>query len=148
MVKYVFQSMIFFAAALMAFNGQAARIPASIVNHENIAIQAASGKALTQKDVRSIILAAGAQTKPAWQFNEVSDNHMVGSFSTKGNKHMIVVDITYAADRYSIRYKSSVNMNYQNDSGTDKQEAGSIHPNYNRWVSNLIESIKVETFRR
>lgn len=43
--------------------------------------------------------------------------------------------VTYTATTYSITYRDSQNMNYEN---------GRIHPNYNRWVNNLDHDLQAE----
>ena len=52
------------------------------------------------------------------------------------NKHTVAVTVTYDTHSYSIRYASSVNMNYEVDHG---QEV--IHPNYNKWVQQLKQAM-------
>jgi hypothetical protein len=49
--------------------------------------------------------------------------------------HQAVVDITYDAQRFSIQYVSSANLN---------ENAGYIHSNYNSWVQNLQQSIMAQ----
>ncbi len=149
----LFRGLTFFAAFLLGLSAAQARPPVSIVNHDHLPIQTASGKALTPPDVRSILLAAGAQMNPPWQFNDASDNRLIGSYSVRNGKHVIVIDITYAADHYAIRYKDSINMNYQTDynNPSDPMSAKTgpvIHPNYNAWVNKLINTVRVEALRR
>lgn len=43
--------------------------------------------------------------------------------------------VTYTATTYSITYRDSQNMNYEN---------GRIHPNYNRWVNNLDHDLQAD----
>lgn len=50
--------------------------------------------------------------------------------------HVVVVDITYDADSYSIDYVDSKNMRYDGSAGT-------IHRNYNRWVANLERDLSL-----
>lgn len=47
--------------------------------------------------------------------------------------HRADITIAYDADSYSIRYRDSQNMDYNN---------GKIHRNYNRWVANLNYDIQ------
>jgi hypothetical protein len=50
-----------------------------------------------------------------------------------------VVDIVYSAGKYSIKYRDSSNLSYQAGEG-----AGTIHPNYNRRVQNLVDDIRIQ----
>jgi len=47
--------------------------------------------------------------------------------------HKAVVDIDYDTKMYSIKYKDSVNLDY---------DGKTIHKNYNGWVENLDRAIK------
>jgi len=47
--------------------------------------------------------------------------------------HRAVVDIDYDTKVYSIKYKDSVNLDY---------DGKTIHKNYNGWVENLDRAIK------
>jgi len=49
-------------------------------------------------------------------------------------EHTAIVDIPYSAKSYSILYKSSVNLT---------EKSGQIHKNYNGWVQNLDQRIRV-----
>ncbi len=60
--------------------------------------------------------------------------------------HVAVVRITYNQESYTVKYAHSENLNYEHGSnGTE-----TIHPNYNRWVQNLIRYINssLERFDR
>jgi hypothetical protein len=50
-------------------------------------------------------------------------------------KHELVVDIAYTATEYTIRYKSSKNLNYDEKKHT-------IHRNYEPWIKNLNNKIQ------
>jgi hypothetical protein len=52
--------------------------------------------------------------------------------------HVAVVNVTYSAKSYSIRYADSTNLGYSAEGG-----AGIIHPNYNKWVNSLRQAIEV-----
>ena len=49
--------------------------------------------------------------------------------------HQAVVDIPYDTQRFSIRYVSSSNLDY---------DGGAIHRNYNSWVRNLQNAIMAQ----
>ena len=50
-------------------------------------------------------------------------------------QHVVVVDVHHTENSISVKYVSSVNMNYD-------AAAGTIHRKYNAWVKNLIADIK------
>lgn len=50
--------------------------------------------------------------------------------------HSITVQVTHDKDSYEINYLKSTNMGYD-------PAAGTIHPNYNRWVNNLRSDIDI-----
>ena len=54
----------------------------------------------------------------------------------KQGKHQVTVSVTYDTSGYLVRYVTSTNLNYAEVDGQRK-----IHPNYNRWVRNLIKQI-------
>lgn len=72
-----------------------------------------------------------------WTPKNIDANTIEASIVVRG-KHTVVVSIPYSAGAYSIKYKSSINMNYEL-----KKEGGySIHPNYNKWVTRLQQYIE------
>ena len=57
------------------------------------------------------------------------------SFDKQG-KHQVTGAVRYDQTGYKIDYVTSFNLNYEELGGVRK-----IHPNYNRWVLNLIKRI-------
>jgi hypothetical protein len=56
------------------------------------------------------------------------------------NKYTVVVNVTIKGDKVDVDYVSSVNMEHKkNDYGID-----SIHPNYNRWIANLLKAARAK----
>jgi hypothetical protein len=53
-------------------------------------------------------------------------------------KHQAVVTITYDTKTVKIKYKSSVNLDYKEQDGQQY-----IHFNYNRWIKNMEQDLKV-----
>ncbi|WP_017925787.1 hypothetical protein [Thioalkalivibrio sp. HL-Eb18] len=74
-----------------------------------------------------------AGTALGWQISETEPGLLEGRLSLRD--HIAVVEIPYSDGAYSIRYKDSSNLNY---------EDGRIHPNYNNWVQNLDNQIRAE----
>ena len=84
--------------------------------------------------VKTAIMVAG--TSLGWKMAEVSPGLIQGTLNLR--KHTAVVDISYSASKYSIVYKSSVNLD---------EKDGQIHKNYNSWVQNLSNKIGSELLR-
>lgn len=116
-----------------------ARTSVPIQNHENIAIASSADKALSVDAVKNaIVKAAGTKN---WTITYQPDNKMLATLIVRG-KHTVVVEISYAADKYSLSYKGSTNMNY---STMDGQPI--IHPFYNKWVQDLLNAIRIELLK-
>lgn len=120
-----------------------ARSSVPIVNVEDQALAREDGKVLTADQVkRAIILAGSSKKKLMWNISEEGDGRLKGKLVVRG-KHTAIVDILYSATRLSIRYRDSTNLNYEKDrDGRDM-----IHPNYNRWVNDLLRAILSEVQR-
>ncbi|MEN8303754.1 MAG: hypothetical protein ABFQ64_06775 [Campylobacterota bacterium] len=107
---------------------------ASVLNvpQQEIHIQKAD-KAVTQDDVfRAIAKAAGGL---GWMIRKQGDG--VAEVTLLVRDHKAVATINYTATDYSITYKSSSNLKYNESEQT-------IHKNYNGWIKNLDNSIKVQ----
>lgn len=125
---------------LIIQSGCHGRSSVPIVNIEDQAIVREDGKALTAEQVKHAIITAGsADKKIIWDINEEKEGHFVAKLVVRG-KHTVVVDIFYSATRLSIKYRDSINLNHEKD----KEGPGLIHPNYNRWVDDLLRAIMAE----
>lgn len=132
-----------FAALIVALTLAAApalaREPVPIVNHDNIPVATASGKAPAVEQVKhAILLGAGAK---GWIIAEQSDGQLLATLNVRG-KHIVAVTIAYSGAGYSLRYHDSVNMKYGYGEG-----GAVIHPFYNKWVLGLREAIRVELLK-
>ena len=94
-------------------------------------IEPAGGPKLTADQVKLAIQRAGATL--GWQIKEVQPYLLEGTLHLR--THMAQVNIPYSAERYSIVYKDSQNLQY---------DGKNIHSNYNGWVQNLDKAIKVQ----
>ena len=92
-----------------------------------------SGSSYTAEDVRKAIIRAGSRR--GWVFSDAGDGMLVGTLSVR--THQAMVDVSYNADTYDIKYSDSQNLRY--DEATDK-----IHSNYNGWIQNLVKDISIE----
>lgn len=54
----------------------------------------------------------------------------------KQGKHQVAIAVRYDHTGYKIDYLNSYNLNY-----ADAGEGRRIHPNYNRWIRNLMQRI-------
>jgi hypothetical protein len=85
-------------------------------------------------DVRTAVI-AGCRTR-GWTPVLGDGNTVIASILVRST-HYAEVEISYTDLAYSITYKSSRELDYDQK----KQE---IHRNYNKWISNLSESIQAE----
>ena len=103
-----------------------------IQNITDAPVPSASGKALSNDEVRKAILRAG--TTLGWKMSADAPGRVMATLNVR--KHTAVVEIPYSSKSYSINYKSSVNL----EDGGD----GTIHNNYNGWVKNLAKGIDAQ----
>ncbi len=102
-----------------------------IMNVKDAAVTSASGKPMSNAEVRSSILRAGAAL--GWQMKDEGPNMLVGTLLLRD--HSAVVEIPYSSNAYSIQYRSSTNL---------KESGGNIHKNYNGWIQNLTRGINAQ----
>ena len=86
--------------------------------------------------VTAAIQAAGVET--AWRMTVVRPGLIEASREWGGGKHNMVIEITYDAKRYNIKYKSSKNLGY---------DGQTIHRSYDTHVKLLDNAIKSRTWR-
>jgi hypothetical protein len=101
---------------------------APIFNVSNAATTNASGKTLTNDQIKAAIIRAGAGL--GWQMKDEGPGKIVATLLIR--KHTAVVEIPYSPSGYSINYLSSVNLD---------ESGGQIHKNYNGWIQNLTRGI-------
>lgn len=102
-----------------------------ILNIADAPVAAASGKALSNDDVKSAIVRAGAAL--GWQMKVEGPGKITAMLLVR--KHTAVIEIPYTATSYSIKYKSSINLD---------EADGEIHKNYNGWIQNLAKGINAQ----
>lgn len=132
-----------FAAALLALAFCASPAFAwplvPIINHDSIPVTTGSGRLPQAEQVRQAIQQAA--TGRGWSLVQHTDGTLLATLNVR-NKHQIVVEIGYSAERYSLKYRDSVNMQYEVLGGEP-----SIHSKYNKWVQNLASAIRVELLK-
>lgn len=89
----------------------------------------AQGKSLDK--VEAAIVQGGINK--GWQSKKVKNGHIEMKIVVKGT-YLVVVDALYDAKGYELVYKDSQNLDYNAQDNT-------IHPSYNKWVSNLEREI-------
>ena len=94
-------------------------------------VQTASGKALSMDDVRKEIIAAGIAA--GWQMAASKPGEIIGTLNIRS--HQAVVSIPYTTKTYSILYKESTNLKYD-------EKAQTIHENYSGWIQRLDGAIR------
>jgi hypothetical protein len=102
---------------------------APIMNVDKAAVTTASGKSLTREQVRTAIVGAGAAL--GWVFKDEAPGLMVGTLNLR--THSAVIEIPYSESNYSVKYRSSSNL--------EEKGGGTIHKNYNGWIQNLQRGI-------
>jgi hypothetical protein len=122
---------------IVCAGAQAQRQPVPIVNHESLLVAISSATPPTAELVSKAII-NGAQARK-WTITRVPESSKIHAKLFVRNKHTVVVEIENTATTYSVRYVSSIDMKYRIEEGVPV-----IHPFYNRWVNELIESIRTE----
>jgi hypothetical protein len=125
------------AAALLAAQAALARGPVPIVERPSEPIITGSGKTVNGEAFKRAIMNAGAALK--WEVAAGDDGKSLRATYRVRNKHVVTVDIVAGPDSFAVKYADSVNMNYGIQNG-----APVIHPSYNQWVGQLVDSIRVE----
>ena len=117
---------VFFALILVGCTSA----PVLIVVNEQVPTLS-SGASPTLAEAESAIL--NASQKRGWSPKVVKPGLIVSSLAVRA--HKATVEISYNTKSYSINYKSSENLNYDD---------GEIHRNYNNWVKKLSGTIQQE----
>lgn len=116
-----------------------ARASVPVVNYENVAVTTGSGKPATAGQVRQAFITGTAGR--GWTYTQAGDGKLLANLVVR-NKHTVSAEIVYSGDKFSVTYVGSVNMNYELKEGKHI-----IHPNYNNWVTNMLNDVRVELTR-
>jgi hypothetical protein len=128
---------VLLAAVLLAASAAQARENDPIANFENLPVPLHDGQRLSQAQVRDAIVAGASLHQ--WKVNYVHAGMLVAQRNIAG-RHLVEVDIRYEPRQYSVVYRNSINMNF-------RAADASIHPNYNRWTKELVDSINRALYR-
>lgn len=137
-VKVRWSIVIAVFAGLLASTAYA-RSPVPVVNHENVAVTTGTGRAfLSADEVKAAIIAAAGRTQYGWSVTDGEAGTLVATTRVRG-KHTAVASISYNSSSYSVTYRDSSDLNFKVVNGVPK-----IHPNYNVWVQQLVDAIRVQ----
>src|SRR5688572_6298961 len=126
---HAFAAAILLSAASLTTNACMRCDP--IYNVADAPVTSASGKALTNDQVKQAIIRAGAAL--GWVMKEAGPGKLTANLAVR--KHTAEIEIPYSSKAYSINYKNSTNL----DAGD-----GKIHKNYNGWIQNLSKGINAQ----
>lgn len=87
------------------------------------------------KTMRETILKGGANR--GWMLKSEKEGCLTLVLNVRSGKHVVVVDVPYTAEEFSVRYVESVNMDYE-------PATGAIRGKYIQWVRNLKQDILAE----
>lgn len=87
----------------------------------------------TQQQLRDRIVAAGQSL--GWLVSKEEPGRLELQYDKQG-KHHVTIAVEYDTQGYKISCLNSVNLNFEDTGGVRK-----IHPNYNRWIRNLMKRI-------
>lgn len=138
-MKMPFSRILIIASFLFIPFSVQARGPVPLIDYPNNAVAASTGVTPTIDQVKNAITAA-AQSRN-WQTTPGPTGDSLQAVLHVRGKHTVAVDIAYTTQAYSIAYQTSDNMKYSVIPDTNVRV---IHPFYNRWVSDLRESIRLE----
>lgn len=127
-------------AALLCLFARAAW-PASeiIANFVDLPIKTANGAPPSMQEARDALVNAGASvpSRP-WTLTDSGPGKLMARLQVgRKRTHVVVVEIAYSPEKYSIQYRNSVHMNYRDSDKT-------IHTSYNVWVKELTTQIDQE----
>jgi hypothetical protein len=128
-------SALLLASLLFTGAAYAQRATVPIIDHPNIPVATSKGGPVQAERVKQAITDA-ARAKN-WTVAYEPSGRILATLVVR-NKHTVTVEIEYSGEKYSIKYRDSVNM---------KHEGAMIHPFYNKWVGDLKDTIRVELLK-
>src|SRR5260221_4341619 len=114
----------------------AAQLGEPIANFEGMPVKTL-GATPSPAQVREAIIQAGQRRE--WTFVEAGPGLLIATLLVR-EKHTAEVSIAYTPENYSVTYRRSMNLRYSADGPT-------IHPSYNKWVTELVNHINTELAR-
>jgi hypothetical protein len=118
-------------------SAQAQRALVPIVNYDNVAVATNHPGAVTPEQVKKgIVEGAGAGARK-WQVQETADGKLLAVYHVRDHTISVLIS-NITAGSYSLKYADSINMKYS----LDEKGVPVIHPFYNKWVTELMQSIQ------
>jgi len=105
-------------------------------NIDNAVISGFSSRPQTLADVHDALIRA-ASIK-GWIIEDIEPGHAIGRIVVRG-KHHVTIDITYSSETISMTYVDSRNMDYK-----VRDDGKYIHLNYNKWIYELLRTLRRE----
>ena len=122
------------ALAVLLVAGQGCRTTAPILTVTKAPLGLPPGSKASLEEVSRAIWAAGKRL--GWEMQQVQPGELSGTLTLR--KHLALVVIIHDTSTFSINYRNSVNLRYQDNE---------IHRQYNNWVNNLAKGIQAEMGR-
>ncbi len=135
-MKVALRSLTILIVSVFLTTAAQAREAVPIINYENQLV----AKPLTIDQVKQAIVTAAAMN--SWTITKGPTENSVTATLVVRNKHTVIVNITYSKENFSVVYAGSINMKYQPNAGT-----GIIHPFYNKWTRDLVDTIQANLER-
>lgn len=109
-----------------------------IGNFVDLPVKTASGAPPSLVEMHdAIVNAASSVPVRPWGVTDAGPGRVIARLQTGRRGHVVVVEIAYGPQQYSISYRNSVHMNYRASDQT-------IHTSYNVWVQELVAQIDRE----
>jgi hypothetical protein len=107
-----------------------------VAQFADMPVRTANGAVPAAAEVRDAIIFAGRTTLQAWSIADSGPGKLVGRLERPARRrtHIVIVEIIYSPQSYTVNYLNSTHMNY---APADK----TIHPSYNLWVGDLVKNI-------
>lgn len=106
-----------------------------MANFVDMPIKTANGAPPSLVEVHdAIVNAASSVPVRPWSVTDSGPGKLIARMQTGRRGHVVMVEVTYSPQQYSVNYRNSVHMNYRAADQT-------IHTSYNVWVQELVENV-------
>jgi len=105
---------------------------------KDVAAITGSGAPASAEQIKRAFMVSGAHR--GWVFTDNGVGKMTGKLVVR--THTLIMELSYEAGRYSLRYLDSVNLDYKDDAGKK-----TIHRAYVNWNTNLMNDARAELMR-
>mgnify|MGYP001549260456 CR=1 FL=1 len=94
---------------------------------------------LPADEMKQAIISGGAVR--SWMPVNQTDNSVELKYVKGANKHMLMVDVAFSENAFSVHYKDSINLNFK----VKRNGVRVIHPRPVLWMTNLSNDIRIKT---